>query len=380
MAARLVEFLPSVRVLWSQGEAVWASKGYDVLFRSALGEKFRKVVRLPSGFGRRTFARIQPLRRLLRLGVCSYVQLEGDEFVAFSDGRIYWRRQGSDTLTEVGSVRLGRGPLLAGCCRDSGGFVYYGEYSSNRARREPVHILRWRPGAAEWEVFYSFPPGSARHVHSVQHDPVSDRVWVTTGDWDDECHIGYFEAGQASGPRFESVANGSQMARAVSLIFTPHHVYWGSDAGRGTSVTSNSIFRWSRQEKKIERLAEIGGPVYSSTVDAEGRLFMATAVEGAISERERWASVWMSRNGGEWFELARARKDIYPLIFGYAILTFPRGSQPARHVYVTANGVAGDPGSWVLQVEDDQVSSPPMELSGWRPPLRFGAGKRSGGR
>jgi hypothetical protein len=197
--------------------------------------------------------------------------------------------------------------------------------------------------------------GAVRHVHAVQFDPLTRKVWFATGDRDEESMIGYIEEGRrAKGEgrngRLQIAAKGSQQARAVSLMFTPEFVYWGSDAGRDTTERCNWIHRWSRQTQKVERLAAVGGPVYYSTADARGRLFVSTAVEGSRSEPDRIARVWMSQNGEQWHEIAAWQKDAYPLPFGYGVLSFPQNSVRDGLLYVVGQGVKGGPATWVLEI------------------------------
>jgi hypothetical protein len=296
------------------------------------------------------------LRRLFRLDIRSYLQLGDDKFIVFCDGDIFLWRRGHTQPIRIGHVLRGRGPLRQGCCLDDLGNCYYGEYWPNR-QRESVGIYVWRKGATNWDLFFSFPESAIRHVHAVQFDPVSRNVWVATGDHDHESIIGYFDiCSSTNNPRLNTIASGKQMTRAVSLLFTPDYVYWGSDGGRGTSVATNHIYRWSRHTKTIEPVVEVGGPVYFSAVDSEGRLFVSTVVEGSSSETDSFARVWMSADGTKWREIGQWKKDKYPFIFGYATLFFPGGMLSASRLYVTADGVQGRPGTWVFEADDVRLS------------------------
>jgi len=239
--------------------------------------------------------------------------------------------------------------LLQGCCQDDKGNCYYGEYWRN-PEHEEVNVYTWKRGANDWKLFYSLPPGTIRHIHAVQFDPVSRNIWIAAGDHDNECRIGYFEA--SSSPHLVTIASGKQMARAVSLLFTTDYVYWGSDGGRGTSVTANYIYRWCRSTKNIEEIAKVGGPVYYSTKDQKGRMFVSTTVEGGASESDRFARLWMSVDGMTWSEIGQWKKDRWPFIFGYGVLSFPRGLPSKSRLFVTASGVQGSPGTWAFEPEE----------------------------
>jgi hypothetical protein len=202
---------------------------------------------------------------------------------------------------------------------------------------------------SDWDLFYSFARGVIRHVHAVQFDPFSRSLWIATGDRDYESTIGYFDKTVQS-PRLITVASGCQMFRAVSLLFTRDYVYWGSDGGRGTRVRANCIYRWSRHHRSTEAVAEIGGPAYFSGVDSEGRLFLSTGVEGSASERDGFARVWMSADGSTWRELGRWQKDNWPFLFGYGLLSFPRGIMSTEKLYLGATGIKPRVGTWVLDM------------------------------
>jgi len=342
------DYWPGLHLHYCLGDMLWASRQYQMLKSCDAGRSWHIVARIPTTSALALCALIEPLRRLLRIGIRSYLQIDADSFVVFSESRIFYWHKTLHAPILVGKVRRGVGPLPQGCCQDELGMCYYGEYWGNKAREE-VCIYCWQPGWDQWRVFYRFAPGSIRHIHAVQFDPFSRKIWIATGDRNHESIIGYFE-GSADSPRLVTIASATQMARAVSLIFTADYIYWGSDAGRDTAERTNHIFRWSRKSGQIERVASVGGPVYYSTMDNRGRLFISTAVEGSLSEPDHFARVWMSEDGTNWREVARWEKDSYPMLFGYGILSFPRGITPAGKLYVVGQGVKGGPGTWVLEI------------------------------
>lgn len=291
-------------------------------------------------------------RRLFRLDIRKCLYLDDLGMLIFRGGESFWWQPWTQSVISLGRLPHGSGPLQQGCCRDDRGNCYYGEYWANH-HRAPVRIFAWQPGMTQWQPYYEFPAGTVRHVHAVQFDPFTRTLWFATGDRDTECYIGFIENQR---PRI--VAQGSQSCRAVSLLFTRNYVYWGSDAGRDTRVTRNWLYRWSRQTGNVERLVPVSGPVYYSTVDSLGNLFITTAVEGSRSENRPFARLWMSSNGEEWQPIAEWQKDSLPPIFGYGVLFFPSTSQrPSPPVptslqllYVVGQGVRPGPGTWILEI------------------------------
>ena len=341
-------YFPNLQVCWHSNGRLWATEGYDVISSSNWGETWNLVATVPARPAHRFLIHIAVIRRLLRLGVRSYLQVDDEIFIVFSSGGIFLRQADNGQIAHIGRTRHGNGPLLYGCCKDASSNCYFGEYWANPDRIS-VNIYTWHVDAVGWRPFYSFPAGTIRHIHAVQFDPFTERVWIATGDKDEESFIGYFE-GTLDEPNLVTVASGSQSARAVSLVFTSKYVYWGSDAGKDTHITCNWIYRWSRKNGQIERLAPMGGPVYYSTMDAQGRLFVSTGVEGSSSEPDHFARVWMSEDGRNWQEIARWKKDAYPMLFGYGVLSFPQGVASNGRLYVVGQGVRGAPGTWVLEV------------------------------
>jgi len=348
-AESIHEYLPDLIVHAVEPDRLLATRGLEVLQRHGGEARWRPVIRLP---GRRIPG---PLGRLLRSGVRHLLPLDDGGFLAFSDGRIVAWDAASSACRDLGAVRRGRGPLRQSACQDPSGTVYFGEYWGNPSR-EAVCLWQWRREWPSPKPYYTFAAGRIRHIHAVQWDAAGSRLWVATGDRDHESVIGWFED-SVRGPVLQAVASGSQQARAVSLLFTPQAVFWGSDAGRDTEETTNWICRWERGSAHYEAIAPLGAPAYYSTVDAAGRLYISTAVEGSCSETDRLARVWVSETGERWEELAVWVKDSWPMLFGYGVLSFPHGPQPAGRLSVAGHGVEGGPATWVLPVGEPPVSN-----------------------
>lgn len=142
-----------------------------------------------------------------------------------------------------------------------------------------------------WEIAYTFEPGSIRHIHSVQYDPFSNKIWLTTGDNDSECSIGYLD-----GNEYIKIGEGSKKWIAVSLIFDEDYIYWGTD-GTSKEYPDNYIVRWSRSSDETEILETIDSDAFYS---AKGDSCMIITTDGGGSRE----TIWGSRDGVTWNELA----------------------------------------------------------------------------
>lgn len=349
---RILQRWRGIEIHYVSPRILIASRGYDFLAKVPDEQQWRHLTRIPAAASSRVVSYSYGAMRLLRRGVRSFLPISDDRFVFFCDRKVYYWEAGLAEPKLIGVVEHGSGPLKQGCCTDSNGTCYYGEYSGSR-ERTAVRVLRWSPEYDDWQPYYTFQAGSIRHIHALQFDPYTGKLWIATGDRDEENLIGYFEP-SANGPELRVIATGGQFARAVSLIFTPDYVYWGTDAGRDTSETRNSIYRWSRRGAVLAKVADVSGPVFYSAQDECGRLYLSTVVEGSVSEVDDCAHLWMCADGETWHDVARWTRDWYPRfrgmpVFGTANLSFPAGLMPANRLYVAGHAVEGSPCTWLME-------------------------------
>lgn len=291
------------------------------------------------------FLDINLIRRLLRRDIRAFLLVKFETnrkgFIFFFRGKSYYYDLLENKLIELFPPIKGSGPLVNGCCKDKEGNCFYGEYWGNKKRRE-VCIYKLDLKKMEWMPFYKYNAGKIRHVHSLQYDSYTEQLWVTTGDSYDECSIGYFYK-ENDVPIYREVVKGGVEARAVSLIFTQEYVYWGSDGGRDVKVKGNWIYRFNRSSESIDKICMVGGPVYYSYIDKDGRMYFTTGIEGSCSEINNEASIWASKDGENWYKIYSLRKDNWPMIFGYGIFSFPHIENVESEVlYINTWGLDSD--------------------------------------
>ena len=197
----------------------------------------------------------------------------------------------------------------------------------------PVHVWASRDRGATWEAIHRF--SDVRHIHGVFADPYDEALWITTGDSDPAAGIWRTRDRFAT---VERVAGGSQQTRAVQLLFTRAHVYFGSDAPAGV----NHIYRLRRADHAIERLQQVEGPVHYGC-RAGGRLFFSTACEPPALPRTREVAVWSSAGGEQWRRVDAFRKNLWPArIFQHGHMLFPAGRSATDDVWLTPVAASGD--------------------------------------
>ena len=293
------------------------------------GSTWKPFGRLPLTPSQRVKSSGRLARRLFRAAVHHVVPLADGTLVVFGY-RAIWRLDSAGVCTGTSALHGSR-PL---CVATADGAVYYGEYRSN-AEGSPVHVWASRDGGAAWTPVHRFT--GVRHVHGVFADPYDGALWITTGDSDSAAGIWRTRDGFAT---VERVAGGSQQTRAVQLLFTREHIYFGSDAPTGV----NHLYRLRRDGGAVERLQRVGGPVYYGC-RAGGRLFFSTACEPPTLRETRDVAVWSSADGERWHRVAMFRKDRWPArILQHGHILFPGGPglDDADGAWLTPVAVDGD--------------------------------------
>ncbi len=141
----------------------------------------------------------------------------------------------------------------------------------------PIGIWRSDDEGRRWTLAFEFAPGSVRHVHGVQWDPVGGGIWVGTGDANEASRVGY-SLDQARS--FVWVGEGSQEYRVCSVLFLAGSVAWGMDADR----SPNHALRWSRADGALERVpGGLPGPTFfAQPVTGAGGLLGLAELDAAV--------------------------------------------------------------------------------------------------
>lgn len=325
------------------GHRIWATQNTALVVSGDAGKTWRRMTTIPTESWKQILGSFSFSRRLLRLGIHNVVKLKNDTILAVSNGKIYRFAVATSSQPEiVHALRRGKRPLKNGLTVDNHDRIFYGEYFSN-PEREAVQLWVGTQDGRDWKVVLTLPPGSARHIHIVQYDPYEDKLWLGTGDRDNECSIGYLTDNLQT---FTPIGSGSQVWRAVSLVFCPEHIYWGTDDPDG----SNFIYRWSRCDGKLEKLAPVKGPVYYSQKTKDYLLF-TTTVEKITGEQDGYARIYALDNQDNVSELYCLHADFWhPTLFGYGRFELACGSLDTNQVWVSAKGLKGGEKSFLFEI------------------------------
>jgi hypothetical protein len=323
--------LDGYTVEWAGPERLVLSRRNALYETPSAGAEISRLGAFPAPWLRGAAARVRPVQRLLRFSFYNVVALgDGSLFLTFAKNAGVLR---GDVTTPVQGLLRPMRVLRNACALDASGDVYFGEYIPN-ADRGPVHLYRLPAGSTRVEVAHRFDAGEIRHVHGVYRDPHDGALWCVTGDRPSECRILRSTDGFRT---METIGSGDESWRAVSLVFTPAAVYYGTDA----EFRPNHLYRIERASGTREALVGVEGPVYYSTSEG-GELFFGVTAELCPSQTEAAGVIWQVGEGSAPRRLAAMSKDRLPVRFFLpGTIDFAGGPGRPGEVYLRGTALVG---------------------------------------
>jgi hypothetical protein len=309
---------------------VWATHNRDIMFLAPNASDWQKVaifpLNLPLDFalGTRLTARVSRADR------CSVFPTSTGVLLGIRGCKAYAIDKGQ--FTELFTIN-GDTILIGGGAETANGWVYFGEYFMN-PKRMPVRIWRLSNDLSQYAVAYTFPVGTIRHVHKVYQDPYDEkRIWVTTGDFKNECYLWYTDDGFQT---LHNIGTGTQVWRAVSLLFTEDKLIWLTD----TELEQNHIVSMDRRTHKIEFHGEVHSPTWYATQTSDGCYIATTTVEAAPGTTTDQAWVMFSEDAINWEKLKGFPKDRWPLQpFKFGVLSLPGGYYSSEDFWLSGEAL-----------------------------------------
>jgi len=210
-----------------------------------------------------------------------------------SAGRIFFRTHNKEDFVETFRLKKklgeGKGIRHDGLLIIKNNIILLGEYTSNRDRVDNVRILRINNKERTWDVPFNFAPGRIRHIHSIQKDPYTDKIWICTGDKDNECMVIWSDDNCRS---INPIGQGGQEWRVTQLAFTKDALFWGADSP--FSVSKRGLYRWDREKKKLTKL--ISTPqdtIFFATMLDQGTIVMSSVRNGLPNEQSDKTCLWI---------------------------------------------------------------------------------------
>lgn len=252
-------------------------------------------------------------RRFLRAEITGLYTLKNRDRLAIAKKGLFLQKQGIGDFEKCFAIYRGSKPL--NICIAPSGSIYFGEYFQNLEKRE-VRIYCSEDNAQTWQIAYTFAAGEINHVHGVFFDKYTNRIWVVTGDRENECIIGYTEDEFKS---FHEVFRGNQDYRTCLLFFYKDFIVFATDS----QYIQNKIKKFDRQTLQITELQDIQGSAIKGG-QVGNVSFLSTTVEPSEVNRDRYAHLWVTKDGLHWEECYKAEKDCWPSIFQFGTFEFPQ--------------------------------------------------------
>jgi len=271
-------------------------------------------------------------QRLLRFMVTNAVEIGDREYFVTFDRSVGVVRRGR-YFPLNGLARPCR-VLRSACAIDQRGDIYFGEYLANEDRG-PMRIYRYASGSDAVETVLTFPENSIRHIHGIYFDRYTSSLVCLTGDRKSECKMLRSVDGFNS---VETIGEGDETWRAVSMLFTDSSMMYGTDA----EYRSNKIFEIDRLTNNRQPIGNVTGTVfYSKQVGTD--LFFATTAENAPSQDENVAAIYHIDDTRQCREIARFAKDRWhKALFMLGTIHFPYANEFHDKLYFSVVATESD--------------------------------------
>lgn len=289
-----------------------ASRGYK-LYKFDLHKERLNYFSRVIDIGNSILSNFPLTRRLFRAEITHLYRFDDDNWLCIAKKGIFRLKRETNKFYKCLTVKRGSRPMAL--CQDKNKVIYFGEYYANKFKKE-VNIYKTEDNGYSWKIAYTFPAGSINHIHGLFKDLYSERLWVLTGDLDDESMIGYTEDGFKT---FVPYLLGSQQFRACVTLFYKDKIVYATDS----QYQPNAIKAIDRETGKIRDICSIqGSGIYGGQIGNLG--FFSTTVEPSKVNKDKNSYLWISFDGEQWFQILNFEKDIYgKRLFQFGSIRFP---------------------------------------------------------
>lgn len=254
-------------------------------------------------------------RRLFRAEITGLYLLSDNSMISIAKKGLFRCSSNGSDFFKVFSMPRGSKPL--NLCILPNGHIFFGEYFQN-IKKESVRIYSSKDNGQTWDVVYTFPAGNINHVHGLFFDKYMDRIWVLTGDREDECIIGYTNDEFNT---FHEVLRGGQEYRSCQLFFYKDFIVYATDS----QYIENEIRSINRETLEITTLAKIQGSAIKGGQTGDVS-YLSTTIEPSEVNKDRFSHIWATKDGINWEEKFKAEKDCWPAIFQFGTFEFPQNA------------------------------------------------------
>ena len=310
----------------------YISSKYRNIYIKNNGEAIK--VKLPEkNIFKRVLGLFRITRRVFRLDKCN-VFLEGENLIIIRQGKVYHYSLKDRTLRDTMVLRNCRNILHQSLSSTPDGYIYFGEYGNNGSRVD-VPVYCSKDGGRSWKEIYTFPAKSIKHIHGCYYDKFTDRIWVCTGDFENENWI------MSADRSFQDVVkygDGSQRFRTCNLIFKEKEIHWLMDSQLEESY--HIIF--NRESTGIQIGQKFEGPIwYIKEIEDYGYLAASTQEIGAGVLDDK-VHLYHSLDLSYWKSIKEFDHDGFPKgYFKFGVIGFAKGKQDKNSIYMFFEAVKG---------------------------------------
>jgi hypothetical protein len=317
IAAEKIASFKNLRALAWDDETLYASRGYT-LFASQMGAgviNWRPIGQYDPAWWRRLTSTNSLSFRLMRDGFHALAVHPSGNLLSAVPGAIVRLQPGESEFNISHQISRGTRPLHITAMPD--GTILWGEYFDN-PQRDEVHIYASDDAGLTWNIAYTFPKRSIRHVHNILYDRWESCLWILTGDYGQECRILRTSVDFRT---IDEVVTGNQQARAVAAVVVESGLFFATD----TPLEQNYIYFLSRTGK-MKRMEAIPSSSIYGCKNQSG-IFFSTMVEPSDFNRSRDVHLLASSCGDKWNSVMKWRKDGWPMkFFQYGNAFLPDGN------------------------------------------------------
>ncbi len=329
-----VEQIPELTgytVEWAEPDNCYLSRRNRLYHSKTLVPPFSEIGRVAAPSWKVLTSKFRLGQRLLRFLFYNVIPMANDDVFVTFDRTVGIIRNGE--YRRLGGLVRPCRVLRSGCAIDGKGTVFFGEYLANNERDE-MRVYKYQAGSDRLEVAYTFPRASIKHIHGLYFDQYADSIFCLTGDADRESRIIRTRDAFAT---METIGQGDETWRAVSILFDKDHFYYGTDA----EFRDNHLFRIDRETLARERIGNVNGTVFYSKQLGDD-LFFTTTAENAPSQKENVAALWHVDSEGNSRQLASFEKDLWHPAFMFGTIHLPYLNAVNDRLYISLVGVRGD--------------------------------------
>ena len=290
------------------------------------------------------------LARMLRgyMGADRLVQLGTGTVVMSYKGALYRATQGGEAFDKVFTLPDGIDIHPLAMTRDASDNVYFGEFFEAKPGRI-ASVWKGTDDGRTWQKVYTYPVDQIGHIHTIVYDRFRGRLWIATGDLDQQSEIAWTDDGFAT---LHLLVRGSQDYSTCNLIPLPDGLVWATHG----SVARGKVMRYDFGADKVETLADINRAIWFATNLQDGTLALGTVYEplAPISTADalpKEIALMVSRDGRRWTEVEKFAAVASNEHLGASIGYLAPGNADANVLYYTPFSVEGADNNSVLRYE-----------------------------